>query len=158
LRKIETPGLDWFRDLYRRVGEKWLWLSRAGMPDAELLAIIQSPLVGVYALAQDGHDEGLVELDFRVPGQCEIVSFGVTEKLIGSGAGSWMMNRALELAWSPQVTRVWLHTCTLDHPAALAFYQRAGFRPFRRQIEIDHDPRLDGTAPRTAAAHVPVIS
>ena len=158
LRKVETPGLDWFRDLYRRVGEKWLWLSRAGMPDAELLAIIQSPLVGVYALAQDGHDEGLVELDFRVPGQCEIVSFGVTAKLIGSGAGSWMMNRTLELAWSPQVTRVWLHTCTLDHPAALAFYQRAGFRPFRRQIEIDKDPRLDGAAPRTAAAHVPMIS
>jgi GNAT superfamily N-acetyltransferase len=158
LRKVETPGLDWFRDLYRRVGEKWLWLSRAGMPDAERLAIIQSPLVGVYALAQDGHDEGLVELDFRVPGQCEIVSFGVTAKLIGSGAGSWMMNRTLELAWSPQVTRVWLHTCTLDHPAALAFYQRAGFRPFRRQIEIDNDPRLDGAAPRTATAHVPVIS
>jgi GNAT superfamily N-acetyltransferase len=158
LRKVETPGLDWFRDLYRRVGEKWLWLSRAGMPDAELLAIIQSPLVGVYALAQDGHEEGLVELDFRVPGQCEIVSFGVTAKLIGSGAGSWMMNRTLELAWSPQVTRIWLHTCTLDHPAALAFYQRAGFRPFRRQIEIDNDPRLDGVAPRTAAAHVPVIS
>ncbi len=158
LRKVETPGLDWFRDLYRRVGEKWLWLSRAGMPDAELLAIIQSPLVGVYALAQDGHDEGLVELDFRVPGQCEIVSFGVTAKLIGSGAGSWMMNRTLELAWSPQVTRVWLHTCTLDHPAALAFYQRAGFRPFRRQVEIDNDPRLDGAVPRTAAAHVPMIS
>jgi GNAT superfamily N-acetyltransferase len=157
LRKVETPGLDWFRDLYRRVGEKWLWLSRAGMPDAELLAIIQSPLVGVYALAQDGHDEGLVELDFRVPGQCEIVSFGVTAKLIGSGAGSWMMNRTLELAWSPQVTRVWLHTCTLDHPAALAFYQRAGFRPFRRQVEIDNDPRLDGAVPRTAAAHVPMI-
>jgi GNAT superfamily N-acetyltransferase len=157
LRKVETPGLDWFRDLYRRVGEKWLWLSRAGMPDAELLAIIQSPLVGVYALAQDGHDDGLVELDFRVPGQCEIVSFGVTAKLIGSGAGSWMMNRTLEHAWSPQVTRVWLHTCTLDHPAALAFYQRAGFRPFRRQIEIDNDPRLDGAAPRAAARHVPII-
>jgi GNAT superfamily N-acetyltransferase len=157
LRKVETPGLDWFRDLYRRVGEKWLWLSRAGMPDAELLAIIQSPLVGVYALAQDGHDEGLVELDFRVPGQCEIVSFGVTAKLIGSGAGSWMMNCTLELAWSPQVTRVWLHTCTLDHPAALAFYQRAGFRPFRRQVEIDNDPRLDGAAPRAAARHVPII-
>jgi GNAT superfamily N-acetyltransferase len=157
LRKVETPGLDWFRDLYRRVGEKWLWLSRAGMPDAELLAIIQSPLVGVYALAQDGHDEGLVELDFRVPGECEIVSFGVTEKLIGSGAGSWMMNRTLELAWSPQVTRVWLHTCTLDHPAALAFYQRAGFRPFRRQIEVADDPRLDGTALRHVAKHIPII-
>jgi hypothetical protein len=44
-----------------------------------------------------------------------------------------------------------------DHPAALAFYQRSGFRPFRRQIEVADDPRLDGTMPRDAARHVPVI-
>jgi hypothetical protein len=67
------------------------------------------------------------------------------------------MNRAMERAWSHQVTRVWVHTCSFDHPAALAFYQRSGFRPFRRQVEIADDPRLDGTAPRDAAKHVPVI-
>ena len=110
------PALDWFRDLYRRVGEEWLWFSRIRMPDAELAAIIQSPLMEVYALAHEGRDEGLLELDFRKPGQCEIVSFGVTEKLVGTGAGRWLMNRALELAWSRPVTRVWLHTCTFDHP------------------------------------------
>ena len=97
------------------------------------------------------------ELDFREPGQCELAFFGVSEKLIGGGAGRWLMNRALELAWSHQVIRVWLHTCTMDHPSALAFYRRSGFRPFRRQIEIADDPRLDGTAPRSAARHVPII-
>jgi GNAT superfamily N-acetyltransferase len=59
--------------------------------------------------------------------------FGVTAKLIGGGAGRWLMNRALELAWARQVKRVWLHTRTLDHPAALSFYRRASFRPFRRR-------------------------
>ena len=106
------PGLDWFRDLYRRVGEEWLWFSRLQMSDAELAAIIHSPLVEVYALVQDGRDEGLLELDFREPGQCELAFFGVTSKLIGSGAGRWLINRALELAWSRQVARVWVHTCT----------------------------------------------
>jgi hypothetical protein len=67
------------------------------------------------------------------------------------------MNRALERAWSHPVERAWVHTCTLDHPAALAFYQRSGFRAFRRQIEIADDPRLHGTAPRDAARHVPMI-
>ena len=90
-----------------------------GCPTRNLAAIIQSPLVEVYALAHDGRDEGLLELDFREPGQCEFVFFGVTAKLIGTGAGRWLMNRALELAWSRPVTRVWLHTCTFDHPAAL---------------------------------------
>jgi GNAT superfamily N-acetyltransferase len=157
LRRVETPDLNWFRDLYRRVGEEWLWFSRLQMSDADLTAIIQSPLVEVHALVQDGHDEGLLELDFREPGQCELAFFGVTAKLIGSGAGTWLMNRALERAWSRQVARVWVHTCTLDHPAALAFYQRSGFRPFLRQVEIADDPRLDGTAPRSAARHVPII-
>ena len=83
--------------------------------------------------------------------------FGVTAKLVGSGAGRWLMNRALEIAWSRPVTRVWLHTCTFDHPAALAFYQRSGFRPFRRQVEVVDDPRLDGTVPRDVAKHVPII-
>jgi len=157
LRRVETPALDWYRDLYRRVGEEWLWFSRMQMSDAELAAIIQARLVEVYALVNDGRDEGLLELDFRDAGQCEIVFFGVTAKLIGSGAGRWLMNRTLELAWSRPIARLWVHTCTFDHPSALPFYQRAGFRPFRRQVEIADDPRLDGTAPRDVARHVPII-
>jgi GNAT superfamily N-acetyltransferase len=157
LRRVEVPALDWYRDLYCRVGQQWLWISRIRMPDAELATIIQSPLVQIYALAHEGRDEGLLELDFREPGQCEFVSFGLTEKLVGIGAGRWLMNRALELAWSRPVDRVWLHTCTFDHPAALAFYQRSGFRPFRRQVEVVNDPRLDGAVPRDIARHVPVI-
>jgi GNAT superfamily N-acetyltransferase len=157
LRRVEAPGLDWFRDLYRRVGEEWLWFSRLQMSDADLAAIVQSPLVEVHALMQDGCDEGLLELDFREPGQCELAFFGVTEKLIGSGAGRWLMNRAMERAWSRPVGRVWVHTCTFDHPGAVAFYQRSGFRPFRRQVEIADDPRLDGTVRRDAARHVPII-
>ena len=157
LRRVQVPDLDWYRDLYRRIGEEWLWFSRLRMPDAELAAIIQSPLVEVYALVHDGRDEGLLELDFRTAGHCELAFFGVTAKLIGGGAGRWLMNRALELAWSRPVSRVWVHTCTFDHPAALSFYQRSGFRPFRRQIEISDDPRVNGTAPRDVARHVPII-
>jgi GNAT superfamily N-acetyltransferase len=157
LRRVDKPGVDWFRDLYRRVGEEWLWFSRARMGDAELAAIIQAPQVEIHALVQDGRDEGLLELDFRQEGQCELVFFGVTAGLIGTGAGRFLMNSALARAWSRPVSRVWLHTCSFDHPAALSFYQRAGFRPFRRQIEIADDPRLDGTAPRHVARHVPII-
>jgi GNAT superfamily N-acetyltransferase len=157
LRRVQVPDLDWYRDLYRRLGEEWLWFSRLQMADVELAAIVRSPLVEVYALVYDGRDEGLLELDFRNVGQCELVFFGVTAKLIGGGAGRWLMNLALERAWSRPVKRVWVHTCTIDHSAALAFYQRSGFRPFRRQIEVADDPRLDGTAPRSVARHVPII-
>jgi GNAT superfamily N-acetyltransferase len=157
LRKVTHPSTSWFRDLYLRVGAEWMWYGRIKMSDADLAAKIQSPEVDVYALVHKGHDEGLLELDFSEAGVCEISMFGVTSNLLGMGAGRWLMNRTLELAWSRDVARIWLHTCTFDHPSALAFYQRSGFRPFRRQILVGDDPRLDGTASHDVARHVPII-
>jgi GNAT superfamily N-acetyltransferase len=157
LRRVAKPSVDWYRELHLRVGLEWLWIDRIRMADAELTARIQSPDVEIYTLVNEGRDEGLLELDFRDAGACEIVFFGVTAGLVGTGAGRWLMNRALELAWSRPLKRLWLNTCTFDHPSALAFYQRSGFHAFRRQIVILDDPRLDGTVPRHVAKHVPII-
>ncbi len=157
LRAVARPDLAWYRDLYRRVGEDWLWFSRLRMADAELAAIVHDPQVAIFALAADGADEGLLELDFRQPGECELAFFGVTGREIGTGAGRWLMNRAIEQAWAHPIRRFWVHTCTLDHAGALAFYVRSGFVPYRRQIEIADDPRILGEAPRTAAPHVPIL-
>jgi GNAT superfamily N-acetyltransferase len=157
LRHVERPALDWFRRLYRSVGEDWLWYTRHAMADAALAAIIHDPRVDVYVLMAGADQAGLLELDFRIPNECEVSFFGVTAPFIGTGAARWLMNEALERAWSRPPRRVWIHTCTFDHPAALAFYLRTGFRPFARQIEIVDDPRLTGILPRTAAPHVPII-
>jgi GNAT superfamily N-acetyltransferase len=157
LRHVERPALDWFRLLYRSVGEDWLWYTRYAIADAALAAIIHDPHVDVYVLMAGAEQAGLLELDFRIPNECEVSFFGVTAPFIGTGAARWLMNEALERAWSRPLRRVWIHTCTFDHPAALAFYLRTGFRPFTRQIEIVDDPRLTGILPRTAAPHVPII-
>lgn len=157
LRVVDRPDLDWYRDLYRRVGEEWLWFSRLRMPDDELADIIRDPQVAVCAFEADGVAEGLLELDFRVTGECELSFFGLTRGFQGGGAGRWLMNRAIERAWARPIRRFWVHTCTLDHPAALAFYMRSGFVPFQRQVEISGDPRLDGLLPRQAAPHIPII-
>jgi GNAT superfamily N-acetyltransferase len=157
LRHVVQPHTGWYRGLYTRVGAEWLWASRLRMNDAELGAIIRADGVEVHALKHEERDEGLLELDFRERGECEIVFFGVTATLIGSGAGRVLMNHALQLAWDRPISRVWLHTCTFDSPRALAFYQRFGFRPFRLQVEVIDDPRLDGTLPRQVAPHLPLI-
>ena len=156
LRRVRDPDPGWFRDLYRRVGQEWLWFSRLTLSDDALVAIIRDPSIELYALEHLGRDEGLLELDFRQAEACELSFFGVTPGLIGKGAGRWLMNRALELAWSRQIGRFWVHTCTLDHPLALTFYLRSGFRAFRRQIEIADDPRTVGVLPRTAAPGIPI--
>jgi ribosomal protein S18 acetylase RimI-like enzyme len=76
---------------------------------------------------------------------------------IGSGLGRFLIGAAIERAFSRPIQRLWLHTCTLDHPGALAFYMRAGFVPYRRAIEVADDPRLYGALPLTAAPQIPII-
>lgn len=157
LREVREPDADWYREIFRRVGLEWLWFSRLAMPRGELEAILRSPDNEVYALEVDGRDEGLVELDFRQAAQCELSFFGVTRAVQGEGAGRWLMNRAIERAWSRPIERFWVHTCTHDHPDALAFYVRTGFHPYARRVEIADDPRLLGLAPTDAAPHIPII-
>ena len=157
IRSVPNPDPDWYRDLFRRVGTDWLWFSRLKLATSGLAAIIQHPDVAVYALAGPDGDDGLLELDFRVPGECEIAYFGIGPALIGHGAGRALMNVAIEEAWRRPIRRFWVHTCTGDHPAALAFYMRSSFVPFKRQIEIADDPRLLGLLPHDCAPHVPLI-
>ncbi|QEE43996.1 GNAT family N-acetyltransferase [Rhizobium sp. WL3] len=152
-----SPSLEEYRALYRRVGEDWLWVSRAVMDDDKLMAIIQDPDVEIHALMRNGERLGLLELDFRESGQCELAFFGLDKSLIGSGAGRILMNAALDKAWEKPITRFWVHTCHLDHPAALAFYQRSGFTPYKRMVEIFEDPRQTGQLRADAASHFPVL-
>jgi GNAT superfamily N-acetyltransferase len=157
LARIERPEPAAYRELFRRVGEPWLWYSRLAMPAGALTALLADPAVEVYALELDGRQEGLLELDFREPTRCELAFFGLTAGILGRGAGRWLMNRAIERAWARPIERFWVHTCTLDHPGALDFYIRSGFRPYARRVEVAADPRLMGLAPRSAAGHVPLL-
>ena len=157
IRHVRQPDVDWYRDLYVRIGSDWLWTSRLEMSSERLGAVIHDEKVDVFALEHDGLAVGLIELDFRVEKQCELAFFGLTPQTVGRGHGRHMMNHAIVRAWSRPISRFWVHTCTLDHPGALAFYVRSGFTPFRRQIEVIDDPRLTGVLPMSAAPQVPVI-
>jgi len=157
LRRIVNPDAGWYRELFSRVGADWLWFSRLTMGLGPLAAILSSPAVEIYSLTLEGRDEGLLELDFRAAGICELAFFGVTRAVQGGGAGRFLMNRAIEHAWRRPITRFWVHTCTLDHPEALAFYLRSGFRAYARRVELADDPRVTGILPRSAAAHIPII-
>ena len=120
--------------IYRGLGERWMWFSRLVKPVAELRAILADPEVLVFALRHEGRDVGLLELDFRVAGEGELAFFGLDDSVIGMGAGRWLMNRALELAWERPIERFWVHTCTLDHPSAPDFYRRCRCRSRRRPV------------------------
>lgn len=157
LQRIAQPDLDSYRALFRRIGQDWMWFSRLVMPDERLHRILTDPKVEVYTLRNGAAEIGLLELDFREEGQCELAFFGVVPEAIGQGAGRFLMDQAIALAWAHPIRRFWVHTCSFDHPSALAFYRRSGFRPYAYAVEVHDDPRLTGHLPRTAAPHIPLI-
>lgn len=156
--KWEKPSPEKYRALFRRIGEPWLWFSRLIMDDARLTGIIHDSGVEIFAVADPrGIEIGLLELDYREKETCELSFVGLVPELAGQGHGRWLMAHALMRAWRPDVTRVWVHTCTLDHPKALGFYRASGFVPFARAVETFPDPRLSGHLPREAAPHIPLL-
>jgi len=156
---LERPTLTRYRALFRQVGERWLWFSRLVMDDRALTAILHDPDVAIFAAIDEaGRDAGMLELDFRRAGECELGYFGLAPDLAGQRLGRWLMAETLQRAWAPGIERVWVHTCTLDHPSALNFYRASGFTATRRTIETFADPRVLGILPATAGPHVPQLS
>ena len=157
LSRVVRPAADHYRALFRKIGSPWLWFSRLLMDDAKLESIIHDPGVELYEVAAVEAVVGMIELDFREPGQCELAFIGLVPQLTGEGHGRWLLGEAVRLAWRDGVQRVHVHTCTLDHPAALAAYKRAGFKAYKRAVERFPDPRLSGILPADSAPQVPLL-
>lgn len=153
------PSIRKYRTLFARVGTPWLWYSRLAMADERLLPIIHDPDIAIHAVVDPaGIEVGMLELDFRAPDACELSYFGLVPELAGQGHGRWLMAEALQRAWRPGIARVWVHTCTLDHPSALGFYRAQGFVAISRTMETFADPRVNGLLPADAAPQVPVLA
>ena len=158
LKRIEVPQPKHYKELFRLIGAPWLWFSRLVLDDAHLASIIQHPKVELDVVLDEADREvGILELDFREPRECELSFIGLIPELSGKGHGRWLIAEALHRAWREGVDRVHVHTCSLDHPAALEAYRRAGFTPYKRAIERFPDPRLLGILPRDSAPHIPLL-
>jgi GNAT superfamily N-acetyltransferase len=157
LRHVASPAADQYRALFRKVGSPWLWFSRLVMDDDQLEAIIRDPGVELFEVAAVEAVVGMIELDFREAGECELAFIGLVPGLAGQGHGRWLLAEAIQRAWRDGVKRVHVHTCSLDHPAALSAYRRAGFTPHKRAVERFPDPRLLGYLPRDCAPQIPLL-
>ena len=148
-----------YRILFRRIGAPWLWFSRLAMADTDLAAILGDDRVQVFAVVDAaGIEVGMLELDFRRKGHCEIAYFGLIPELVRHGHGRWLMAETMARAWLPGVTRIGLNTCTLDHPSALGFYRKQGFTAVGRTVETFPDPRASGLLPEDAAPQIPYLA
>lgn len=124
------------RFLYQLVGQHWEWNDRLGWSDSQWQAYAERNELHTWLALYRGSPAGFYELE-RQPGDTvEIKYFGLAKPFIGKGLGGYLLSHALQSAWDwGETQRVWVHTCTLDHPGALSNYQARGMQLFKTEIE-----------------------
>ena len=126
------------RFLYQLVGEPWQWTDKLSWTDAQWRELIELPHHRTWVAYHQGAIAGYYELLRDADGAVEILYFGLAEAFFGQGFGGPLLTHALQSAWAwPGTTKVWVHTCSLDHPSALANYQARGLRIYREEVEAD---------------------
>ena len=148
--RAETPTLSFYRYLYNTVGEPWMWWERRMMTDEDLAPILEAPETHIYVLYVAGVPAGFAELDLSKhaqSGEIDLHYMGLIPDFIGKGYGKYLLNWAVDTAWSLKPSRLTVNTCTLDHPSALGAYQKAGFVVYDQRTDIVDDPRDVGLIP-----------
>ena len=122
-----------YRELYAGVGGPWRWHDRDAWSDERLAAHLADPSVSVFLFTVGAETVGYFELQRHDDGDVEIAYFGLFPDQIGKGLGGAMLTAAATEGWRLGATSLWLHTCTLDHPHAIANYRARGFEEYRRE-------------------------
>jgi GNAT superfamily N-acetyltransferase len=122
-----------FRYLYQEVGQAYRWTDRLGWSDETIRSYLATPGISIWLLSWQSEPAGYFELRKHDDDSMEIAYFGLLPEFIGRSWGKFLLARAVQSAWELGPSRVWLHTCTLDHPAALPNYLKRGFRPVREE-------------------------
>jgi GNAT superfamily N-acetyltransferase len=149
LMRAENCTVSFYRHLYETVGTPWVWFERRLMSDTVLAAELAKPTTEIFVLYVSGVPAGFFELDAAEPRETLLSYFGLIPEFIGRRLGPFLLNAAIEQAWSRPIERFWVHTCTFDHPRALPLYQRAGFVVYARREASFDDPRESGLLPRS---------
>ena len=157
LRRAEIPCPELSRFFYATVGGDWLWVDRLAWNYEQWLEWVALPGYEMWIATAQGTPAGYFELDATVSGEVELVFFGLLPQFIGLRLGGSLLTEAVERAWRPGVKRVWLHTCSFDHPGAVKNYLSRGFRLVRSETSPKEMPAA-AIGPWPGAAKTPVLA
>lgn len=136
---VPDPGPELYRHCYRTVGAQYRWRDRWDWTDEQIRAHLADPAISLHVARRGDALAGYYELRHVADDDSvEIAYFGLVQSELGRGLGKHLLSCAVQDAWAVRPTRVWVHTCTLDHPNALPNYLARGFVPYKtEQYEVD---------------------
>lgn len=144
---LTSCTVRYYRFLYDAVGRDWHWVDRKKLSDRALSEVLEDEQVEIFVLEVEGVPAGYAELDLRSPPEIEIAYFGLMPEFFGRGLGRWFIRWVVDEAFRRKPSRLWLHTCDLDHPAALSNYEKAGFVAYRTERIVQEIPRARAPPP-----------
>ena len=134
LLKAEMPPVWWFLSLYDAVGRDYAWEDIHTWEHAEIHDWLTRDVMTLYTLFEHGWPQGFFMLEDKGESVVDLAYFGMVPEAVGKGLGAWLLKTAILTGWDrPGTEKMTVQTCTLDHPRALALYQRYGFTPVRRE-------------------------
>ncbi len=138
--KVMLPVPELNRFFYTAVGGAWYWIDRLAWTHSDWLTYLDRPELQTWVITESGAPAGYFELEKQPGDDVEIVYFGLLPQFVERGIGGWALTQAVEKAWAMGAQRVWVHTCNLDHPRALANYLARGFRVFKTETRTEDLP------------------
>ena len=138
--RAEIPCPELNRFLYTAVGAPWWWYTRLTWDYSQWLAYLGRPDLETWVAYVSGTPAGYFELERQGTGAVQIQYFGLLPGFIGKGLGGGLLTAAVEHAWDMGANRVWVHTCDLDHPQALANYTARGFQLYDTVQDLEELP------------------
>lgn len=155
LAHVGQPMPELNRFLYTAVGGDWYWTDRLPWTYRQWHGYLNRPELETWVLSASGVPAGYFELEMQSGHNVEVAYFGVLPAFIGQGLGGHLLTAAVERAWTMGAKRVWLHTCSLDHPNALKHYCARGFRIYKKEVTPKEEPDLPtgpwlGAGPRSS--------
>ncbi len=133
LERVDPPDPAFNARMYREVGAAYRWIDRLPWSIEDWRRWVERAELETHAIRLEGELAGYVELDAR-DGDVELAYFGLLPAFVGRSIGGAALSAAIERAWDRGASRVWVHTCTLDHPYALANYRARGMQPYREEL------------------------
>jgi GNAT superfamily N-acetyltransferase len=138
IEKVDSCPPSFYRYLYSEVGRDFHWVDRLGWDDEQIRTHLAQPSVTLWVLWIGDEPAGWFELKRYDDGSVEIAYFGILPAYRRRGLGKHLLSEAVARAWVAGASRVWLHTCTLDDPAALPNYLARGFQAYKEEgYEVD---------------------
>ena len=133
VKKIK-PDFQLNKFFYKQVGKKHRWIDRLSWSDVKWINYISNKNLETYIISESEELAGFFELLYNPElKETEISYFGLLEEYIGKGIGGYALSVAIKKSFEKNIRRVWLHTCTLDHPNALKNYIARGMTVFKKE-------------------------